>query len=410
VTHEPDDAPAARSIDLEIEVPGTPEEVWAAIATGPGITAWLHPTEVEAREGGRFSFDMGSGPTHGTVTAWEPPRRFGQEVEWQPASGIAPARLATEWVVEARAGGTCVVRMVMSGFGTTAGWDDELDGMADGMRAALESLRRHLELTSAGSPDHGIGAVFAAVPVRDLDAAESWYERLLGRPADARPMAGLAEWHLGPAGSIQLVADPGRAGGGLATLEVADLRRHAAALADRGLTGVDVDATTSETVLFATVADPDANAITLVERRDAATAPEAGVRGALAQRAAAFAGKDAGALADLYAGDAALFELAPPLRFTGLDRDGVEAWFAGWSGPVEREARDLRVAVDGDVAFAHGLARMSGRRSDGTKTTLWFRETVGLRRTGGRWAVVHEHMSVPFEMDGTDRARIDLEP
>ena len=27
-----------RSIDIQLEVPGTPEQVWEAIATGPGLT------------------------------------------------------------------------------------------------------------------------------------------------------------------------------------------------------------------------------------------------------------------------------------------------------------------------------------------------------------------------------------
>ncbi len=53
----PHDAPDNRSIDLEVEVPGTPEQVWEAIATGPGITAWMHPTEIEEREGGSLSFE-----------------------------------------------------------------------------------------------------------------------------------------------------------------------------------------------------------------------------------------------------------------------------------------------------------------------------------------------------------------
>jgi uncharacterized protein YndB with AHSA1/START domain len=70
------DAPDPRSIELAVEVPGTPEEVWDAIATGPGITAWLQPTEVDGREGGTFSYDMGSGPVFGTVTGWDPPRRY----------------------------------------------------------------------------------------------------------------------------------------------------------------------------------------------------------------------------------------------------------------------------------------------------------------------------------------------
>ena len=41
-----------RSISLEVEVPGTPQEVWEAIATGPGISAWFVPSEVDEREGG----------------------------------------------------------------------------------------------------------------------------------------------------------------------------------------------------------------------------------------------------------------------------------------------------------------------------------------------------------------------
>jgi uncharacterized protein YndB with AHSA1/START domain len=131
------------SVELEIEVAGTPEEVWEAIATGPGISAWLQPTEVEERAGGRFSFDMGAGPQAGTVTAWEPPRRFAQEVTWEPGGDLPPARLATEWLVEARDDGTCLVRMVMSGFGADGGWQEELEGMAAGMRAALAILACH---------------------------------------------------------------------------------------------------------------------------------------------------------------------------------------------------------------------------------------------------------------------------
>lgn len=140
-----------RRIDLEIEVPGTPEEVWAVIATGPGISAWLHPTQVEERAGGSFAFDMGPGLPSGTgtVTAWDPPRHFGQEVRWEPQADADPARLATEWSVQARDGGICVVRMVMSGFGNDAGWDDELAGLTDGMRQALERLRQHLTATAS---------------------------------------------------------------------------------------------------------------------------------------------------------------------------------------------------------------------------------------------------------------------
>jgi hypothetical protein len=104
----------------------------------------MHPTEVEQREGGTFTFDMGSMPSSGTVTAWDPPRRFGQGTQWQSAAGTPAVLLATEWLVETRSGGTCTVRMVMSGFGTSADWDEEIEGMSEGLRAALRSLRLYL--------------------------------------------------------------------------------------------------------------------------------------------------------------------------------------------------------------------------------------------------------------------------
>jgi uncharacterized protein YndB with AHSA1/START domain len=133
-----------RAIDLEVEVPGTPEQVWEAIATGPGISAWLQPTSVEERTGGRFAFDMGSGMNEsGTVSAWDPPRRFvTQGVRWQ-VPGAPAAELATEWTVETVSGSTCRVRMVMRGFGSGDTWDDEIDALTEGMRAALDKLRRY---------------------------------------------------------------------------------------------------------------------------------------------------------------------------------------------------------------------------------------------------------------------------
>lgn len=141
------DRPAPpRSIDLEIEVAGTPEQVWAAIATGPGISAWMHPTEVDEREGGSFAFDMGFGLNEsGVVTEWDPPRRFATEgVEWKPSDEAPGAQLATEWLVEGRSGGTCIVRMVMSGFGPGADWDAEIESMGAGMQLAMGHLRLYL--------------------------------------------------------------------------------------------------------------------------------------------------------------------------------------------------------------------------------------------------------------------------
>lgn len=132
---------AARTIDLSIEVPGTPELVWEAIATGPGISSWFMPHRVEPHVGGAVVMDFGDfGQETGRVTAWEPPTR----VVFEGSEGRGDGRLAYEWLVEARDGGTCVVRLVNSGFGTGQDWDNDYDGMSVGWRLFLENLRLYL--------------------------------------------------------------------------------------------------------------------------------------------------------------------------------------------------------------------------------------------------------------------------
>ena len=44
------DAAGRRSIAVEIAVPGTPEEAWEAIATGPGMSGWFFPSDIEPGE------------------------------------------------------------------------------------------------------------------------------------------------------------------------------------------------------------------------------------------------------------------------------------------------------------------------------------------------------------------------
>ncbi|MYI97984.1 MAG: SRPBCC domain-containing protein, partial [Acidobacteria bacterium] len=67
------DPSGRRSIQAEAEVPGTPEEVWEAIATGPGIGSWFYPTDVDERVGGALRYHTGSEMDHipAKVTAWD---------------------------------------------------------------------------------------------------------------------------------------------------------------------------------------------------------------------------------------------------------------------------------------------------------------------------------------------------
>ena len=128
----------SRKIEISTEVSGTPEEGWDAIATGPGITSWFVPMQVDERLGGEVVMDFGDfGKDTATVTAWEPPRR----VVFQ-SGGERP--LAYEWLVEARDGGSCVVRLVNSGFGDGEEWDGDFGGMTEGWKIFFGNLRLHL--------------------------------------------------------------------------------------------------------------------------------------------------------------------------------------------------------------------------------------------------------------------------
>ena len=61
----------------EITLDATPEQVWDAIATGPGIDSWfMGRNEIEPREGGAGRLTMGGDTSTSTVTAWEPRRRL----------------------------------------------------------------------------------------------------------------------------------------------------------------------------------------------------------------------------------------------------------------------------------------------------------------------------------------------
>lgn len=180
-------------LEFSVEVPGTPEQVWQAIATAQGMSAWFLPTRMEEHEGGSLHFDMGPEMgSDGRVTGWDPPRRIAYEEDWAALMGKDPEALSpltSEFLVEAQSGGTCVVRVTSSGFGTGAAWESEFwDDLEPNWRPFFDNLRLYLahfpgqaatqlEVTASHPGDAdavwsalrtalGLGAEGAAVEVR----------------------------------------------------------------------------------------------------------------------------------------------------------------------------------------------------------------------------------------------------
>ena len=127
------DPGTSREIRLEIEAPGTPEQLWEAIATGPGIASWFVPAEVHP-EACTISLNFGPGMEETfPITVWEPPHRVAY-------AEVGGRNLAYEFTIEALDGGTCVVRLVNSGFGAGADWDHEYESMTGGWKLFLHML------------------------------------------------------------------------------------------------------------------------------------------------------------------------------------------------------------------------------------------------------------------------------
>jgi uncharacterized protein YndB with AHSA1/START domain len=164
------EASGRRSLQVELEVPGTPEEVWQAIATGPGISSWFVPAEIEQQGGKPVAMKLKFGPgmePRSALTAWNPPRMFAVQGEgW----GGAPP-IASEWSVEARAGGVCIVRIVYSLFASTDDWDNQLEGAKAGLSGFLRTLLVYL--THFRGQRSALQQFVASVAATEADAWET---------------------------------------------------------------------------------------------------------------------------------------------------------------------------------------------------------------------------------------------
>jgi uncharacterized protein YndB with AHSA1/START domain len=125
----------------EVEVDATPEQVWEAIATGPGYDSWfMGHTEVEPGEGGAVRTDLGGFVMESTITAWEPPRRFAYRGDETPDGRF----VAFEFLIEGRERGSTALRLVTNGFLPGDDWEAEYDAMRKGGAMYFATLVAYL--------------------------------------------------------------------------------------------------------------------------------------------------------------------------------------------------------------------------------------------------------------------------
>jgi uncharacterized protein YndB with AHSA1/START domain len=208
MTRSGDRDPTYRHV-AEVEVPANPEDVWTAVATGEGTATWLFAADIDPRVGGSVTIHRAPfGPdAAATVTGWDPPHRFAYEEQLPDRDGSGSPPLATEFLVEGRGGGTCVVRVVSSIAGDSDDWEDLLEGATSGWRMSLLVLASYLAHFSGThfsgthfSGSHLSGAHVSARPAANLDLIVDTHDRQPGSDGVA-VLARLVE-RLGLAGQV----------------------------------------------------------------------------------------------------------------------------------------------------------------------------------------------------------------
>src|SRR6516165_2927867 len=118
---------------------------------------------------------------------------------------------------------------------------------------------------------------------------------------------------------------------------------------------------------------------------------------------AAFKAKDVDAIMKTYAPGQALvvFDVVPPRQYVGAAayRKDWQTFLDGLDGPITVELTDLDVGADRNLAYSHSIQRVTGTDKQGKKLDMTLRVTDVYQRIRGRWLVIHEHVSVPVDLD-----------
>jgi uncharacterized protein (TIGR02246 family) len=135
----------------------------------------------------------------------------------------------------------------------------------------------------------------------------------------------------------------------------------------------------------------------------ASSSDEAAIRALQSRFVAAFNAKDVDAIMKVYVPGKSLvvFDVVPPRQYVGADayRKDWEGLFATFKGPVKFELADLHVAADGTLGYSHSIQHVSGTDTKDQPIDLTVRVTDVYRKINHKWLIVHEHVSVPVDLD-----------
>jgi ketosteroid isomerase-like protein len=142
-------------------------------------------------------------------------------------------------------------------------------------------------------------------------------------------------------------------------------------------------------------------------------ADKAAINASVQRWVAAVNAKDINGIMAYYVPDDSLFvyDVIPPRQYVGaaVYRKDWQGVLAAFPGAVHADVADWTIDTEGNLAYAHGTARMTGPGADGKIMDETVRITDVYRKIGGKWLVVHEHVSIPVD-PVTNKPDMDYKP
>jgi len=118
---------------------------------------------------------------------------------------------------------------------------------------------------------------------------------------------------------------------------------------------------------------------------------------------AAFKAKDPDAIMKVYAPGQTLlvFDVVPPRQYVGAAayHKDWQTFFDSFAGPITVELTDLDIVTDRSLAYSHSIQHVAGTDKQGKKLDLTVRVTDVYKKAHGRWQIIHEHVSVPVDLE-----------
>jgi uncharacterized protein YndB with AHSA1/START domain len=216
----------ARTFTMEIDINATPDEVWRALTDAGELVRWFPlQARVTPGQGGTMFWGWDERwAWESRIDGWEPGKRL-TLVEERPAFDAKgdplpdpPHKLAMEFTLETHAGKTRL-RLVHSGFGRGANWDDELESVSAGWQFELRSLRHYVEHYRGRDRFHAVAHGVTPLPVdaiwRELLKPDALIvstgtlspdERCTIVAPDGDRLTGLVAWHK-PHADLSILVD-----------------------------------------------------------------------------------------------------------------------------------------------------------------------------------------------------------